>query len=106
MVHSNSSAKEPVKQGLWGIFEVFADTIVVCTMTAIVVLSSGYIDLSTGLAVDGVDDAVLVAKAFGNVFGIAGEWFVAITLLLFAFTTVLGWSSMNCSTGAGILDLS
>ena len=43
MVHSNSNVKEPVKQGLWGIFEVFADTIVVCTMTAIVVLSSGYI---------------------------------------------------------------
>ena len=92
MVHSNSNVKEPVKQGLWGIFEVFADTFIVCTMTAIVVLSSGYIDLSTGLVNEGVDDATLVAQAFGDIFGRPGQWFVAIAILLFAFTTVLGWS--------------
>ncbi len=92
MVHCNSDVKEPVKQGLWGIFEVFADTMVVCTITALVVLTSGYIDLDTGLALASVDDATLVAKAFSNVFGIGGEMFVAISLLLFAFTTVLGWS--------------
>ena len=92
MVHSSSNVKEPVTQGLWGIFEVFFDTFVVCTMTAIVVLSSGYIDLQTGLPVAGVDDATLVARAFGNVFGPLGEKFVAIAMLLFAFTTVLGWS--------------
>ena len=92
MVHSNSNVKEPVKQGLWGIFEVFADTFIVCTMTAIVVLSSGYIDLSTGMVEEGVSDATLVATAFGNVFGKPGQWFVAIAVLLFAFTTVLGWS--------------
>ena len=61
-------------------------------MTAIVVLSSGAIDLSTGLVKDGTDDATLVAQAFGNIFGKPGEWFVAIAVLLFAFTTVLGWS--------------
>ena len=92
MVHSSSNVKEPAVQGMWGIFEVFFDTFVVCTMTAIVVLSSGYIDLETGLAVEGVNDATLVAQAFGNVFGKAGEIFVAIAVLLFAFTTVLGWS--------------
>ncbi len=92
MVHSNSNVKEPVKQGLWGIFEVFADTMIVCTMTAVVVLSSGAIDLQTGLVAEGTDDATLVAKAFGNVFGKPGEWFVAVAVLLFAFTTVLGWS--------------
>ena len=77
---------------MWGIFEVFADTMVVCTMTAIVVLSSGLIDLETGVAVEGVNDATLVATAFGNVFGKPGEWFIAIAVLLFAFTTVMGWS--------------
>ena len=92
MVHSSSNVKEPVAQGMWGIFEVFFDTFVVCTMTAIVVLSSGCIDLETGLAVAGVDDATLVARAFGNVFGPLGEKFVALAMLLFAFTTVLGWS--------------
>ena len=92
MVHSNSNVKEPVKQGLWGIFEVFADTMVVCTMTAVVVLSSGAIDLTTGLAAEGTNDATLVATAFGNIFGKPGEWFIAIAVLLFAFTTVMGWS--------------
>ena len=94
MVHSNSDVKEPIKQGLWGIFEVFFDTIVVCSITAMVVLTSGYIDLETGLftEAEGVTDANLVAKAFGNVFGAPGEWFIAIAIFLFAFTTVLGWS--------------
>ena len=92
MVHSNSDVKEPVKQGMWGIFEVFADTFVVCTMTALVVLTSGFIDLETGLAKEGVEDATLVAKSFSSVFGKGGEWFIAIAILLFAFTTVLGWS--------------
>ena len=92
MVHANSNVKEPVKQGLWGIFEVFADTMVVCTMTAIVVLSSGAIDLETGLVAEGTKDATLVATAFGNIFGKAGEWFIALAMLLFAFTTVMGWS--------------
>ncbi len=92
MVHSNSTVKEPVKQGLWGIFEVFADTIVVCTMTAIVVLSSGAIDLTTGLTAEGTNDATLVAQSFGQVFGKPGEWFIALAVLLFAFTTVMGWS--------------
>ena len=92
MVHSSSNVKEPVKQGMWGIFEVFFDTFVVCTFTAVVILSSGYIDLQTGMAAAGVNDATLVSQAFGNVFGPAGEIFVAIAMLLFAFTTVLGWS--------------
>ena len=92
MVHSSSNVKEPVKQGMWGIFEVFFDTFVVCTMTAVVVLSSGYIDLDTGLAAEGVNDATLVSQAFGNAFGPLGEAFIAIAMLLFAFTTVLGWS--------------
>lgn len=92
MVHSSSNVKEPVKQGMWGIFEVFFDTFVVCTFTAVVILSSGYIDLQTGMAVAGVNDATLVSQAFGKVFGPAGEIFVAIAMLLFAFTTVLGWS--------------
>ena len=92
MVHSNSNVKEPVKQGMWGIFEVFADTFIVCTMTALVVLTSGYIDLSTGIVNEGTNDATLVADAFATVFGAPGKWFIAVAVLLFAFTTVLGWS--------------
>jgi len=93
MVHSSSNVKEPVRQGMWGIFEVFFDTFIVCTMTAIVVLSSGYIDLATGNpTVENLDDSTLVSRVFGDVFGAPGEWFIAIAMLLFAFTTVLGWS--------------
>ena len=92
MVHISADVREPVKQGMWGIFEVFFDTFVVCSMTAFVVLTSGFIDLERGVAVAGVDDATLVSKAFGASFGIAGEVFIAIAILLFAFTTVVGWS--------------
>ena len=94
MVHSNSSVKEPVVQGMWGIFEVFADTIIVCTMTALVVLTSGVYDLSTGTLTGGATDATLVATAFNTVFsaGNIGAKFVAVAMFLFAFTTVLGWS--------------
>ena len=95
MVHSNSNVKEPVKQGMWGIFEVFADTIIVCTMTALVVLTSGVINLETG-AIETDSDAVLVADSFDTVFKIGnvniGSMFVALAILVFAFTTVLGWS--------------
>ena len=95
MVHSNSNVKEPVQQGMWGIFEVFADTMIVCTMTALVVLTSGVYDLQTGAIAAGLgSDATLVAAAFNSVFSFAniGEKFVAIAILLFAFTTVLGWN--------------
>ncbi len=94
MVHSNSNVKEPVKQGMWGIFEVFADTMIVCTMTALVVLTSGVYNLSNGTIAEGTSDATLVASAFNQIFpwrGI-GAKFVAVALFLFAFTTVLGWS--------------
>ena len=94
MVHSNSNVKEPVKQGMWGIFEVFADTMVVCTMTALVVLTSGVFNAKTGEIVEGLNDATLVGGAFNSVFswGDIGQKFIAIAMFLFAFTTVLGWS--------------
>lgn len=92
MVHSTSCNREPVRQGMWGIAEVFLDTMVICTMTAIVVLSSGVIDLNTGIAAEGVNDATLVAQTFGMNFGRAGECFVVLSITLFAFTTVMGWS--------------
>ncbi len=92
IVHSASNVKEPVKQGMWGIFEVFFDTFVVCTMTAVVVISTGYIDLATGAPALGANGDTLVSVAFGKYFGAAGTWFIAIAMLFFAFTTVLGWS--------------
>ena len=95
MVHSNSNVKEPVKQGMWGIFEVFADTIVVCTLTAFAILSSGIINLQTGVLTDafaGLKKTELVATVFEQKFGVAGSSFIAISIALFAFSTILGWS--------------
>lgn len=97
MVHSSSNVKEPVRQGMWGIFEVFADTIIVCTLTAIVLLSSGAINLTTGLANEEILNSIggssnLMSYSFGQVFGSFGQSFIAIAILLFAYSTVLGWS--------------
>lgn len=92
MVHSNSNVREPVRQGMWGIFEVFADTIVVCTLTAFAVLSSGLIDLETGAVLSEASGSALVGEAFSTVFGSIGPAFIAVAILLFAFSTVLGWS--------------
>lgn len=85
MVHSASDVKEPVVQGMWGIFEVFFDTIIVCSLTAFAVLSTGA--LETGLT--GVP---LVSAAFSHGFGAFAGRFVSLAVLLFAFSTVLGWS--------------
>ena len=92
MVHSNSNVKEPVRQGMWGIFEVFADTIIVCTLTAFAVLSSGLVDLETGAVLSESAGSALVGEAFATIFGSFGPMFIALAILLFAFSTVLGWS--------------
>ncbi len=103
MVHSNSNVKEPVAQGMWGIFEVFADTIIVCSLTAFAVLSSGLVDLTTGkalVAYQGVEltKANIVSTVFSMHFGFIGGAFVAIAVMLFAFSTVLGWSHYGTKT--------
>lgn len=92
MVHSSSNVKEPVRQGMWGIFEVFADTIVVCSLTAFSILSSGLVDLETGKMLTDVAGSALVGQAFAGIFGSSGPKFIAIAILLFAYSTVLGWS--------------
>ncbi|MBR4205654.1 MAG: sodium:alanine symporter family protein [Clostridia bacterium] len=92
MVHSASNVKEPVVQGMWGIFEVFADTIVVCTCTALVILTSGVVDLETGASLSGVEELGLATEAFTKNFGTFGGIFIAVAVSLFAFTTILGWS--------------
>lgn len=92
MVNSSSNVKEPVQQGMWGVFEVFADTIVVCTLTALVILTTGVVDLESGAVLAGVQDNALVGQAFTAAFGSFGPKFIAISILLFAYSTVLGWS--------------
>jgi AGCS family alanine or glycine:cation symporter len=85
MVHSASDVKEPVVQGMWGIFEVFFDTIIVCTLTAFAILCSGS-------AASGLTGVPLVNEAFAVGFHGFARYFVSLAVLLFAFSTVLGWS--------------
>ena len=105
MVHSNSNVEEPVQQGMWGIFEVFADTIIVCTLTAVSILASGDIDLATGQLAAGVESSGLASAAFGAMFGRPGEMFIAVAILLFAFSTVLGWSHYGSKACEYLLGL-
>ena len=96
MVHSASDVKEPVIQGMWGMFEVFADTIVICTITALVILTSGVYNMNTYLinmeaGIENVSGTALTSAAFSSVIPFGGE-FVAVAVILFAFATVLGWS--------------
>ncbi|HCU33022.1 MAG TPA: sodium:alanine symporter family protein [Ruminococcaceae bacterium] len=92
IAHAAADASHPAAQGMWGIFEVFFDAVVVCTATALVVLLSGAIDLETGQSAAGINDAILVSETFAGIFGRGGEWFVTIAITIFAFTTVIGWS--------------
>ena len=85
LVHAASDVKEPVVQGMWGIFEVFFDTIIVCTLTAFAILSSGVLR-------PGLTGVPLVNAAFAAGFHSFARYFVSLAVLLFAFSTVLGWS--------------
>ena len=94
LVHSAASVKEPVKQGVWGIFEVFVDTIVICSFSAFIILTSGVVDLNTGLIVNEFSEiasSVLVTEAFENAFPYVGGYFATIAIFFFAFSTVIGW---------------
>lgn len=88
IAHSASDTREPVKQGLWGIFGVFLDTIIICTLTALVLITSGVYDVNA--TVDG--GANLTQIAFVESFGTFGNVVFCIILPLFAFTTILSWA--------------
>ena len=90
LVHSSADVKEPVLQGLWGIFEVFFDTIVICTLTALAVLTTG------AHTVSGLEGVNITMYAFESVFGRFGSYIVSVGLVLFAFSTLLGWSVYGC----------
>lgn len=93
MVNASSDVKEPAVQGMWGIFEVFCDTIVVCTLTAFAILSTGAVDLETGkVLLTGLEGSELVTAAFSSTIGKGAGVFIAIATFFFAFSTVLGWS--------------
>lgn len=91
IAHSASDTKEPVKQGLWGIFEVFLDTFVICTLTSLTLLTTGAYDFANFLGIT-ADKTEVARSAFEANFGTFGIVVFSIILPLFAFTTVLAWS--------------
>ncbi len=84
MAHSACAQGESVQQGMMGIFEVFIDTIVVCTITALVILT-------TGVLGNGQSGAALTISAFSMGLGNFAEWFICISIGLFAFASILSW---------------
>jgi AGCS family alanine or glycine:cation symporter len=84
MVHASAKTDHPVKQGLMGAFEVFMDTIVVCSMTGLVVIVTGF--WSSGL-----QGATLTLTAFESGMGFIGRVLIAVSIFLFGLTTSTGW---------------
>lgn len=86
IAHAASDTKSPVQQGFFGVFEVFMDTIIVCTMTALVILTSG-VNINYGEAAG----AELTISGFTSTYGGWVTIFTAIAMCCFAFSTILGW---------------
>ena len=86
IAHACADTRKPVKQGMFGIFEVFTDTIVICTLTALVILCS-QVPVSYGQAAG----AELTIQGFISVYGSWISIFTAVAMCCFAFSTILGW---------------
>ena len=86
MAHACADTDSPVKQGMFGIFEVFTDTIVICTLTALTILCSG-VPIEFGAAAG----AELTISGFTATYGSWVSIFTAVAMVCFAFSTILGW---------------
>ena len=86
IAHACADTKKPVKQGFFGIFEVFIDTIVICTLTALVILCSG-VPIGYGEAAG----AELTILGFTSTYGSWVSIFTAVAMCCFAFSTIIGW---------------
>ncbi|MBQ4091260.1 MAG: sodium:alanine symporter family protein [Clostridia bacterium] len=85
--HAASDTQSPARQGFWGIFEVFVDTILLCTLTAIVIILSG------GEVMQYAEQPMMMAiKAYSSVLGAWSEYFMCIAVFLFAFATIVCWA--------------
>lgn len=97
IAHACADVEEPAEQGMWGIFEVFFATCVICTVTALVILTAGVYCpdeavemIRRGMVPEAYLGAPLTAASFATLFGRAGEWMVALCSVLFAFTSLVG----------------
>lgn len=87
IAHAASDIEDPVQQGYFGVFEVFVDTIIICTMTALIVLLGAESNITYGVAAG----AELTISGFTNVYGGWVSVITAVAMCCFAFSTILGW---------------
>lgn len=88
IAHAAAETEGAVEQGLYGIFEVFVDTIVICTLTALTIIISG-VDITFGVK----PGSELITAAFSTIWGgKISSLFIAVALMMFAYSTILGWS--------------
>ena len=87
MAHGASNSKNPIEQGLWGIFEVLIDTFFVCTLTGLMAIM--FLDANQGTTLNGAE---LISASFGANLGHIGSIILTVSLILFAFSTFVGWS--------------
>ena len=93
IAHAASSTENPVKQGIWGVFEVFITTIIICTMSAVVILTSGiYTEAFNAGVAPAVSGAALSSAAFGEALPYVGNIGIAVATVFFALSTMLGWA--------------
>ena len=88
MAHASAENADLKTEGYFGIFEVFVDTIVICTLTALTILSSGII-----IDYNKLSSSELVCRVFGSLYGDAAKYLLGIMLFVFALSSVLGWAN-------------
>ena len=92
IAHAATTTKEPAQQAMWGVFEVFFDTIIICSITGLTVVLSGIYNIEGGLDVFSSKGAAAVA-AFNSILpGTLGGTIIQISLVFFALSTILSWS--------------
>ena len=100
MVHATAVVDHPMRQGMYGLFEVFADTIVICSLTALAILTSGVLTGQPELT-----GAKLSLSAFQTVLGGTGTMILSVGLALFAFSTILGWYWYSETAGVYVFGM-
>lgn len=97
--HASANAKSPAAQGVWGIFEVFVDTIILCTVTALVILVS-----FSEVEMLGADAVMMTIRAYSVVLGPWSEWFFCAAILCFGYATLLCWANYGLESLSALSD--
>ncbi len=85
--HAAADTDSPAKQGFWGLFEVFVDTILLCTLTALVIIVAG-----DGVLAYAHNPMMMAIKAYSSILGVWSEYYMCLSVFLFAFATMICWA--------------